>query len=301
MEVLDLVIIGGGPAGVTAAIYAKRAGLKFRLLEKLFIGGKILTTTEIENVTGFSKLTGMNLSEKLSEHLSSLEITSEMVDVLEIEKLESKFVVKTKNEEIQTKNIIIATGASSRKLNVQGEEKFASKGVSYCATCDGMFYKDKNVLIIGGGDTGFTSAQILSRIAKNVYLMQHNEILKANMELQNKVKELSNVQVILNAEVKEILGNEKTESVDYIDKYTNEIKNLKVDGVFVNIGVLANSELAKNLCELDNFGAIRTNEDMQTSTKGIYAIGDVRDTKVRQVLTAMSDAVYALEKIAKEI
>lgn len=301
-KIYDVVIIGSGVAGATAAIYAKRAGLKFKLIEKLAVGGMITKTSEVENVTGFGKISGIEMGMTFLKHLNELDIKVDYTEVKEVKKIENDiFEITTNNEVINSKFVIMATGATPKKINVKGEEEFFSKGVSYCATCDGMFFKDKDVAIIGAGDSGFMSAKFMGRIAKKVYILQHNNSIKANFELQQEVKNIENVEIILNAKTEEISGENVVNQIKYTDMNNNELKELSVSGVFIAVGMSPNSELVRELVKLDNINAIITDENMQTSLKGLYAIGDVRNTKIRQVITGAADAVYAIEDITNKI
>lgn len=301
-KIYDVVIIGSGVAGATAAIYAKRAGLKFKLIEKLAVGGMITKTSEVENVTGFGKISGIEMGMTFLKHLNELDIKVDYTEVKEVKKLENDiFEITTNNEVINSKFVIMATGATPKKINVKGEEEFFSKGVSYCATCDGMFFKDKDVAIIGAGDSGFMYAKFMGRIAKKVYILQHNNSIKANFELQQEVKNIENVEIILNAKTEEISGENVVNQIKYTDMNNNDLKELSVSGVFIAVGMSPNSELVKELVKLDNINAIITDENMQTSLKGLYAIGDVRNTKIRQVITGAADAVYAIEDITNKI
>lgn len=301
-KIYDVVIIGSGVAGATAAIYAKRAGLKFKLIEKLAVGGMITKTSEVENVTGFGKISGIEMGMTFLKHLNELDIKVDYTEVKELKKIENDiFEITTNNEVINSKFVIMSTGATPKKINVKGEEEFFSKGVSYCATCDGMFFKDKDVAIIGAGDSGFMSAKFMGRIAKKVYILQHNNSIKANFELQQEVKNIENVEIILNAKTEEISGENVVNQIKYTDINTNSLKELSVSGVFIAVGMSPNSELVKELVKLDNINAIITDENMQTSLKGLYAIGDVRNTKIRQVITGAADAVYAIEDITNKI
>ena len=304
-EIIDLVIIGGGPAGITAGIYAKRAGINFRIYEKLMVGGNITKTDMIENYPAVGNISGFELGEKMKEHALELGIKIEYDEILKIEKLEEhKFLVKLYDKEVLTKNIMLATGSRSRKTEyIQKLEEEGTQGISYCATCDGMFYNGKKVVILGAGNTGFEEAIFLSRICENVTILQHNENIKASYDLREKVKNIDNINIILNASIEEIKIDERkvVSQIVYKDIKTEEIKHIDANGIFVAIGIVPNSELLSDLVELDQIKAVVVDENMETNIKGIFAVGDVRNTKIRQVLTAMNDSIYAIEKISKEI
>ena len=209
------------------------------------------------------------------------------------------------DKEVLTKNILLATGSRSRKTEYiqKLEEEGGTQGISYCATCDGMFYNGKKVVILGAGNTGFEEAIFLSRICENVTILQHNENIKASYDLREKVKNIDNINIILNASIEEIKTDERkvVSQIVYKDIKTEEIKHIDANGIFVAIGIVPNSELLSDLVELDQIKAVVVDENMETNIEGIFAVGDVRNTKIRQVLTAMNDSIYAIEKISKEI
>lgn len=297
-EVYDLVIIGAGPAGVSAAIYANRAMLKFVLLEKAFAGGQIINTYEVDNYPGIQHVSGFELANLFSEHAASLGVEIKTDDVLEIQSEGEIKKIITSSGTYETKTIILATGANWKKLGVPGEERLTGAGVSYCATCDGAFYRGKKTAIIGGGDVAVEDAIYLARMCEKVYLIHRRNELRAVMFYQDKLFKTPNIEVIWDTEVEEILGVEGVEGVKLINNKTKERSELKVDGVFVAVGTNANSALLKDLVETEGDWII-TNEECETSVPGIFAAGDVRKKLLRQVITSAADgaiAVFACEK-----
>jgi len=280
----DLIIIGAGPAGLTAAIYAQRANLKTLILEKETIGGQISSSPLVENYPGFKQISGMELSNNFFEQAISLGADFEIEEVLKIENGKTKKVITDQNT-YECKSIIIATGAHHRKLGLENEEELIGKGVHYCATCDGAFYKDKTVAVIGGANTAVTSAIYLSSICKKVYLIYRKDVLKCEKTLLEKVKSKENVEIIYNTNVTKLIGNplEKIE--------LNNSEELTVDGMFVCIGAEPKTVELENL-PIDGNGYI-ISEDCLTNIEGIFVAGDVRTKEIRQVTTATNDGTVA--------
>lgn len=298
-EVYDLLIIGAGPAGITAAIYATRAMLNFALFEKAFAGGQIINTYEVDNYPGIKNVSGFELSNMLADHATTLGTQIINDDVIEIKLDEPIKKVITNNGVYSTKTIIFATGAEWRKLGVPGEDKFTGLGVSYCATCDGAFYKDKTTVVIGGGDVAVEDAIYLARMCKKVYLVHRRNELRAVKILQERLFNTENIEILWDNEVKEILGEDNVEAIKLFNNKTNEERTLIIDGVFIAIGTSPNSQLLKGQVEMDSSGSILTDEDCETSVKGVFAAGDIRKKSLRQVITAAADgaiSVFACEK-----
>ena len=298
-ETLDLVIIGAGPAGIAAGIYASRAMLSFVLLEKSFAGGQIVNTYEIENYPGIKSTSGFELSTMFREHAEELgvEFKSEEVQEIILDK-EIKTVV-TNSETYKAKTVILATGASWRKLGVEGEDKFSGMGVSYCATCDGAFYRQKVTAVVGGGDVAVEDAIYLARLCKKVYLIHRRDELRAVKVLQEHLFKMDNIEILWDHEVDEIVGDQAVAEIHVHNNKTDEAKILAVDGVFVAVGSTPNSQLANEQLEMDPKGWIKTNDDCETNVPGVFAAGDLRVKSLRQVLTAASDgavSVYAAER-----
>lgn len=299
-DVLDLIIVGAGPAGMAASVYASRAMLNFIVLEKGFPGGQVINTYEVENYPGFKMLSGMDLSTKFYEHALELGADIRTEDVEKITLEDDVKVVKTYENKYKAKTLILATGASWRKLGAPGEETFAGRGVSYCATCDGAFYKEKEVLVVGGGDVAVEDAIYLSRMCKKVTIIHRRDEFRAVKVLQEKLFPIENIEVKWFTELEEILGDQVVTGARLINNQTKETSEISVDGVFIAVGNTPNTDLLKGLVEMDQAGWIKTNEDCETSVKGIYAAGDLRIKSLRQILTAASDgatAVFAAEKL----
>lgn len=298
-ETHDLVIIGAGPAGIAAGIYASRAKLSFVLLEKSFAGGQIINTYEIENYPGIKATSGFELSNMFREHAEELDVEFRSEEVQELN-LESDIKTVVTNAETYTaKTVILATGASWRKLGVDGEDKYSGMGVSYCATCDGAFYRGKVTAVIGGGDVAVEDAIYLSRMCEKVYLIHRRDELRAVKVLQEHLFKIDNIEILWDHEVEEIVGDNAVEHIRIFNNKTDEKRTLEVNGVFVAVGSTPNSQLMADQVAVDEKGWIKTNDDCETSLPGVFAAGDLRVKSLRQVLTAASDgavAVYAAER-----
>ncbi len=304
-KLYDVTVIGSGPAAVSSAIYAARKGL-FTAMIGVKVGGQVLDTNEIENIIGTPKTTGSEYAETLEKHLKEYEIAfKEGHFVKEIkEDGKDKIVITDDGKIYRTKTVIIATGAKWKTLNIPGEAEYAGKGVHYCSTCDGPFYKGLDVAVIGGGNSGVEAALDLSGIAKSVTLIEFMPELKADKVLQEKLSERENIKVILNSATSEVTGTEFVENLKYVNRDTNEKHELKVDGMFVEIGLSARSEIVKDLVEINKFGEIVIDEYNMTSVKGIFAAGDVTTVKQKQIVIAVGEgakaALGAFEYLIKE-
>ena len=288
----DCIVIGAGIAGITASIYLKRAGLKILLLEKKAIGGQIINTSEIENYPTINNIDGASFAIQLQEQIKKLEIPVQYKEVIDIELDNDLKIVKTKEEEYTTKNIIISTGRIPRKLNLEIEDKLLGKGISYCATCDGYFYKNKKVAIVGGGNSALEAAIYLSRICEHVTVINRSDKLRADKELQDEIKELKNVEILFNEEI--ISLNEKD---GYLDNLTLKNNQIDVSGLFVYIGLIPILPFIKNIdLNLEN-GYIIVDKNMETNIKGIYACGDIIKKDVYQIITAASEGAIAASSI----
>ncbi len=290
----DLVIIGGGPGGLTAAIYARRAMLKTLLIEKGALGGQIAKSDVIENYPGFPSISGAELMEKFEEHAKSFDLEVKTAEVESIEDNGEVKLVKTSEGEIEAKAIIVATGASPRVLGVTGEREFTGKGVSYCATCDGPFFRGLEVLVVGGGDTAVKEAVYLSRLASKVYLVHRRDKLRAEKILQEKAINAENITILWSHVLEEIKGEQLVTGTVVKDLKTDETRELPTEGVFVFVGINPTTNFVD--AEKDDQGFIITNKNMESSVKGIYAIGDCRDTPLLQVATAVGDGAIAAFK-----
>ena len=296
----DIVVIGGGPAGMSAALYAARAGLPCLVIESNISGGQMNETDIIENYPGIEEMQGAVLAEKMKRHAEKFGAQFHTATVIDVDfSGQVKRVKLDDGNVISSEVVVIATGASHRKLNVPGEKEFSSKGVSYCATCDGHFFRGKTVALVGGGDTAMTEALYLSNIVEKVIVIHRRDKLRAAKVLQDRVFKKPNIDFIWNTIVREIRGNEKVEELLLENKKTGENFTLKVDGIFIAIGIVPNTELFKGKINLDSQGYIITDENMETNIKGVYAAGDVRAKRLRQVITAVADGAIAVSHAAE--
>ena len=294
----DIIIIGCGPAGMTAGIYAKRAGMKCLILEKLTPGGQMTITPAVENYTGFKKIDGIGLSQKMFEQVSEIGVDvvfSECYDILLEGNLKE---VKTKSKTFKAPAIILAMGAASRALGTKEDEKFVGKGLSYCAVCDGAFFKDKVVAVVGGGNTALEDIAYISNIAKSVVHIHRRSEFRAddsNIESYNKLlkQENSKIKQYLGYVVEKLYGETKLESIDIKNTSNGEIENLKLDGIFVSIGRVPQTKILDNKLKLDESGYIMVNEKMETSIEGVFACGDITHKILRQISTAVGDGSVA--------
>lgn len=305
----DLVIIGSGPAGLSAAVYAKRAGLNTLVLEKSSMsGGQVLTTYEVDNYLGLPGIGGFDLGMKFREHADRMGVKFAEAEVLGVDKpieqaqsmkaaAEKGYCIKTDQGDYQAKTVLIATGANHSKLGVPGEEELAGMGVSYCATCDGAFFRNRTVVVVGGGDVAVEDAIFLARTSSKVYLVHRRDKLRAAKILQENVQKLPNVEILWNTVVDEIQGEDQVEGVLLRSVETGEQKVLATDGVFIAVGIHPNSEMFEGLAECDEKGYFIAGEDCRTSAPGIFAAGDVRTKPLRQVITAVADGANAVTSI----
>lgn len=291
MKMYDLIIIGGGPAGLTAGIYAVRYGLDTVVLEKDVLPGQIAATDIIENYTGFTAISGPELMQRFKEHAETVGVKIESAEVSSIMSEDGKKIVITDSGTLESKAVIIATGANPKKLGISGEKEFMGKGVSYCATCDAPFYKGKTVMVIGGGESALTDALILSNVVKKLYIVHRREKLRASRILQERVSKKSNIEIIWDTVPEEILGKNGVENVVLRNLKTGDTYKMPADGIFVYIGIRPNTEFID--VEKNSSGFILTNEKLETSVPGIYAAGDCRDTSIWQVVTAVADGAVA--------
>jgi thioredoxin reductase (NADPH) len=296
----EVIIIGSGPAGMGAAIYAKRAGLKVAVVDRSPIsGGQVLTTYEVDNYLGLPGVSGGDLSDKFREHADRLEVPFITADVQGIENSGDCKVVHTDEGDFNAKAIIIATGATHMMLGVPGEMEFAGMGVSYCATCDGAFFRKKTVAVVGGGDVAVEDAIFLAGLCQKVYLIHRRDKLRAAVSLQGKLFSMENVEIIWDSQVAEICGNELVESIKIVNKKTGENTELEINGIFIAVGITPNTELVKNLVEVDENGYIVADETCETTQKGIFAAGDIRRKPMRQIITAVADGANAVNSVQK--
>jgi thioredoxin reductase (NADPH) len=297
----DTIIVGSGPAGLSAAVYAKRAQLNCIVVEKDYMGtGQIAESERVDNYLGLYGESGFDLGEKFRQHAEKLGVEFFEGEAVKINQKENSYSIAfSDGTELETHTIIYAAGATHRKLGIEGEAEFAGRGVSYCAVCDGAFYKNKTVAVIGGGDTALQDAVLLSKIADTVYLVHRRAEFRANKALQNKVKNTPNIKLVLNAVPTQIAGGKTVTSITLSQNDSEQ--TLEVNGVFVAVGTVPNSQLLNGLAELDKGGYVVANEDGTTSAKGIFAAGDVRTKALRQVVTAVSDGANCVSSVESYI
>lgn len=298
-KVLDTVIIGAGPAGLSAGIYASRAGLDFKIIEKLPIsGGQTVNTGQVENYPGFSSVGGFELSQKFYEHSLSTGAKIENAEIKNIAKANDIFSIEMNNgERLLSKTVIAATGAVSKKSGVKGEADFSGKGVSYCAHCDGAFYRNKTVAVVGGGDTAVTDAIYLANLCKKVYIIHRRKSFRAAGSLLKKLESFENVEFITDSVLKEIKGDIKVASIVTEDVLKKIPQTIDVDGVFIAIGISPRNQLFKDIAETDSAGFLCAGEDCKTSLPGLFAVGDLRTKPLRQIVTAASDGANAIHSV----
>ncbi len=297
---LDIAIIGGGPAGLAAGLYAVRGGGNVCLFEEMFAGGQIVKTHRIDNYPGISDgPDGYALAARFEEHAAAFGLKIEYGPVSELVLNEDPKHFMFNGERIEAKTVILATGASPKTLGIPGEKELTGHGVSYCATCDGAFYKNRTATVIGGGDTAISDALYLAKLCKKVFVMHRRDALRASAILADAALKTENIEFIWNSVPEAFLGGKKLSGVRYKNRATGEIAEIETDGVFVAVGVVPRTELFRDQIALSENGSVITDEKMETNIKGVFAAGDVRNTPLRQVVTACADgaiaATYALE------
>lgn len=286
----DIIIIGSGPAGLSAAIYAQRACLDAIVIEKNGIsGGQVLNTWEVDNYPGFPGVTGFELSRQFREHANKLGARVVQDEVVQVELSGNVKKVVCEEETYEARCVILASGAHHRTLEVPGEEELRGAGVSYCATCDGAFFRGRTVAVVGGGDAALEDAIFLARMCEKVYIVHRRDKLRGAKRLQERLQALENIEFVWNSETVAIEGNAQVEALRLRQTKTGEERRLDVDGVFIAVGIAPESELYAGQLELDEQGYIRADESGQTSVPGVFAAGDVRTKALRQILTAASD------------
>ncbi|MGX5609234.1 thioredoxin-disulfide reductase [Bacillus cereus] len=294
-QIYDVIIIGAGPAGLTAAIYAARANLKTLMIERGVPGGQMVNTEEIENFPGFESILGPELSTKMFSHSQKFGAEYTYGDVRGISIDGDYKIVETSKQNYKTKTIIIATGTEHKKLGVPGEKELSGRGVSYCAVCDGAFFKERELVVIGGGDSAVEEALYLTRFASKVTVIHRRDQFRAQPILQERLLNNPKVEIIWNHTVDEILGDKVVEKLSIRDVNTGERKEFKANGTFIYIGMLPLTEAFKNLPISNEEGFIITNENLETSIPGIFAAGDCREKMLRQVVTATADGSIAAQ------
>lgn len=295
-KIYDILIIGGGSAGITAGIYAKRAGRDVAILEKFALGGQLNLIGEIENYTGFSKIEGPELASKFAQHAKSHQIAVIREEAIEF-KLDSEIKeVACKKNSYKARAIIFAMGSNPRELGIDGEANFKGRGVSYCAVCDGNFFKGKRVAVVGSGDSAFADAEYLSQLCQDVFVLTKNR-LKLHNYAENDLSGLQNVTILKGALSQKIEGNDAVQSLTYVQN--ESIYKLDVDAVFVAIGRTPETEMLQGQLELDERGYIKANDKMQTNLKGVYACGDVKANSIKQISTAVGEGAIAGTEASK--
>ncbi len=302
-HIYDLIIIGGGPGGISAAIYAARANLDVLILEKTYAGGQIASTDKMENYLGFKSISGIEFGEKLEEHLQSVGVGITFEEVVEMNlKGVLKKVITTENTYL-ARTIILAMGAQPRHLGVPGEVELRGRGVSYCATCDGAFFRDRDVVVVGGGDTACDEAMYLSALCSKVYLVHRRDKLRARGIIAEKVKNHPKIEVVWDSTIEEITVDNVVTGINVKNKITNEKRHIPVSGIFIAVGIVPQTQLVKEQLDIGDGDPIETDACMRTSILGVFAIGDIRSTPLRQVITAAADgalAVYGVQEYLVE-
>ncbi len=289
----DLIIVGAGTAGLTAAIYGLRAGKTVLVFEAAAYGGQIINTPDIENYPGIAHVSGYDFATDLYNQAAALGAEVKFESVTGIKDEGAKKIVETGSGSYEAKAVILATGAKNRPLGVDREEELTGRGVSYCATCDGMFFKGKTVAVNGGGNTALEDALFLSDICEKVYVIHRRDQFRGDAKDVSRLKERANVELVLNSTVISLLGEKKLEGVEVKDKITGEVRRLNLDGLFVAIGQVPDNGAFSELVELDGTGYVVAGENCRTRAKGIYTAGDCRTKTVRQLTTAAADGAVA--------
>lgn len=301
----DLIIIGAGPAGLTAGLYAARAQLNTLLFERLAPGGQVLNTDWVENYPGFPDgISGFDLADKMKTQAERFGLRIQNEEVVGLELSQEKKTVITHNGEMETKALILACGATPRQLGIEGERPFVGKGVSYCATCDGPFYRDQEVAVVGGGDTAAEEAIFLTRFASRIYLCHRRDSLRAIKLLQDRVMAEEKIEIVWDTIPLKILGENGVEGIELKNVKTGNIFRKEVHGVFVFVGTLPNTDVVKGKVELDENEFVKTNNEMETSVPGVFAAGDIRSKPFRQIATAVGEgaaATYSVERYLESL
>ena len=291
---LDIAIIGAGPAGVTAGIYAARAGLSAAVYERASVGGQIISTHLMENYPGFPEgISGIDFAENLRKQADRFGVEFRSESIKGIRQENGYRVLITDDGEVETRALIIASGAQPRKLNVPNEDRFTGEGISYCATCDGAFFRERTVCVVGGGDTALEDALYLSNVAEKVYLIHRRAEFRAQRVLVKRAENAPNIEFLLNKAPVGFYGDFGLDGIKLKDTQTGEVSRMDIDGCFLAVGYVPDTEMFRGIVQLDPTGYIIAGEDTRTGAKGIFAAGDVRTKKIRQVVTAVSDGAAA--------
>ncbi len=300
MEKKQLIILGSGPAGLSAAIYAKRAELDVLVIEKNFVsGGQVLNTYEVDNYPGLPGINGFDMGMKFREHADRLEVPFVSDEITKIEKTEDGYRLTGGADTYEATALIVATGATHRKLGLDREEELTGRGVSYCATCDGAFFRGRDTVVVGGGDVAVEDAIFLARLCRKVYVVHRRDELRAAKSLQARLLSLDNVEMVWDSVAKELTGDDMLDGLVVTNVKTGEERRLEVDGVFVAVGILPNTELTRELADHDKGGYLIAGEDGVTSAPGLFAAGDLRTKPLRQIVTAVSDGANCVTSVER--
>ena len=301
----DIAVIGAGPAAVSASIYGARKGLKVAMIGDL-VGGQLINTNDIENIIGTPLTNGFDFSQSLEKHLNEYEIAFYKGHKVKkvIKESKDNVLILDDELEVKSKTVIVATGAIWKKLGIEGEDKYAGKGVHYCATCDGPFYRNKDVVIIGGGNSGVEAAIDLSNIAKTITLVEYSSTINADEVLKNKLSSLENVKILTSSAAQSVTGNLFAEGLKILNRDSNVVEEIKTDGIFVEIGTVANTSFVSDILDINTNSEIKIDSVNKTSVEGIFAAGDCTDVRYKQVIIAMGEgakaALSAYEYLIKE-
>ena len=300
----EVIIIGGGPAGLTAGLYTSRSRLRTLLIESSIFGGQITTTELIENYPGFPQgITGAELGQLMEEQARRFGLEMVNQEVLEVKLEGEKKVVRTHEADYEAEVLIVSSGTEYRRLGIPGEEEFVGKGVSFCATCDGAFFQDSRIVVVGGGDSALTEALFLTKFAKEVTIIHRRDALRATKIYQERTFANPKIKFLWNSVMQEIKGDKMVQSILVRNVKTGEVKGFETEGVFLFVGIVPRTQFLKGLVQMDDGGYVLTNEDCETSVKGIFAAGDCRKKLLRQITTAVGDgatAAFAAEKYLEE-
>lgn len=289
----DLLIVGGGPAGLSATVYATRRKLKTVIIS-MTIGGQMAQTNEIENYPGFDHIDGLTLADNMRKQAEKYGADFDFEEVLSIKKEKEIFIVKTKNSDYEAKSIILAFGLTPRKLNVPGEKEFAGRGVTYCATCDGPLFKNKVIAVVGGGNSAIEAAEYMSKIAKQVYVINRTDQFRATPVLLDQTRSKKNIEFYCFTSISEIKGEGVVKSIEIINSNSPSVtEEIKLDGVFIEIGYQAKTDWLKGVVDLNKRGEIITDRDCVTSVEGIFAAGDCTDTQYKQIVISAGEGAKA--------
>lgn len=293
-HIYDVIIIGGGPAGYTAALYASRAGLSTLVIEKMSIGGQMTLTGDIENYPGFNNgIDGFTLGMNMQSGAERFGTVTEYGEVTEVDLISSPKKITTTTKTYYSKTVIIATGASPRLLGINGEAEFTSKGIHYCAHCDGRFYKNKTVAVVGGGNSAVSDALYLSKIAKKVILIHRRDTLRATKIYHEPLKNAENIEFLWNSQISKLITDNRVKGAIIKNILSKEESQIECDAIFISIGRRPDTDIFKNIIELDENGYIIADESTKTSVSGVFAAGDVRTKTLRQIVTAAADGAVA--------